>query len=179
MKKPITAKRLYNIALFYLSKYEASRKQVGDMLRRRVLKAQVRGEAIPADVDEMIEETLNQLMNQHFLSDTRFAENKARHWAEQGKSNQYITQKLKLAGIAPECIQSLLKNDENSELDKARQYVRRKKLGFMRSEETRRDMRQKDLARLARQGFSLDIALKALGADEEFEADEIDNIEFI
>ena len=178
MKKPITAKRLYNIALFYLSKYEASRKQVGDMLRRRVLKAQLRGEEIPIDVDEMIEETLNQLINQHFLSDIRFAENKVHHWAEQGKSNQYIRQKLKLAGIAPECIQNLLENDENSELDKARQYVRRKKLGFMRPEETRREMHQKDLARLARQGFSLDVALKALDFGEG-DMDEIDNRAFI
>ena len=173
MKKPITAKRLYNIALFYLSKYEASRKQVGDMLRRRVLKAKLRGDEVPADVMEMIEAVLSQLTQQHFLSDARFAENKARHWAEQGKSNQYITQKLKQAGIHPDQISNLLEESGMSELDKARQYVRRKKLGFMRPEETRREMRQKDLARLARQGFSLDVALKALDFGE-WASDEID-----
>ena len=75
MKKQVTSKRLYNIALFYLSKYEASYKQVGDMLRRRVFKAQVRGDVIPENVNDLIEETLKQLSNQHFLSDARFAEN--------------------------------------------------------------------------------------------------------
>lgn len=118
MKKPITAKRLYNIALFYLSKYEASRKQVGDMLRRRVLKAKLRGDEVPADVAEMIETVLSQLTQQHFLSDARFAENKARHWAEQGKSNQYITQKLKQAGIHPDQISNLLEESGMSELVK-------------------------------------------------------------
>ena len=175
MKKQVTSKRLYNIALFYLSKYEASYKQVGDMLRRRVFKAQVRGEAIPSDVNDLIEETLKQLSNQHFLSDARFAENKARHWAEQGKSNQYITQKLKQAGIAADQIQALLENAETSELDKARQYVRRKKLGFMRPPEQQCDMHRKDLARLARQGFSLDVALQALAVD----GDKIDNSDFV
>jgi regulatory protein len=50
--------------------------------------------------------------------------------------------------------------------------VRKRRLGPFRSAETRDEHRHKDLASLARQGFSFDIAKRALGpgesSDEEF-----------
>ncbi len=167
MKKQITLKRLYNIALFYLSKYEASRKQVGDMLNRRVLKARLLGGDVPAQCDVWIQSVLDELEKQHYLSDDRFAENRVRHWSEQGKSDTYITMKLKAAGVSTDVIQSALQGQEGiSELERARQYVIRKRIGFMRPESERGEYRQKDLAKLARQGFSLDVAKQALAVED-------------
>jgi len=51
----------------------------------------------------------------------------------------------------------------HEELEAARAYARKRRLGAYRSPEKRAEYRQKDLASLARQGFSFDIAKQALG----------------
>jgi regulatory protein len=62
--------------------------------------------------------------------------------------------------------------EPDAELEAARAYVRKRRLGPHRSPEKRAEYRQKDLASVARQGFSFDIAKKALGpgqgSDDEF-----------
>ena len=55
MAKKITEKRLYNIALYYLSRYEATTGKVRDVLKRRLMTAERRGEEIPNEAPAWIE----------------------------------------------------------------------------------------------------------------------------
>jgi regulatory protein len=57
-----------------------------------------------------------------------------------------------------------------SELEAARAYVRRRRLGPFRPEAERQPNRQRDLAALARTGFDHETAIRALGhgSDDEF-----------
>lgn len=167
MSKRFTEQRLYNIALFYLSKYEASSKQVSDMLRRRLKKAEMRGDEIPPEVSDWVASVIEKLQSQKFLSDQRFMENKIYRMTSAGKSNRQIALKMKMAGIDDDLVDSQLENTASDDLARAIQYVTRKKIGFMRPEHERVEHYQKDLARLARQGFSLDTAKRALMGEEE------------
>ena len=89
-----------------------------------------------------------------YINNQRFAENTIRRLSNSGKSKSYISTKLKLAGIEEEQIRETL--SQTNDLENARIMVQKKHLG--------KDF-QKDLARLARAGFSYETARKAL---EEF-----------
>ena len=101
------------------------------------------------------------------LNDARFAKNLASQLSTRGKSARAISQKLAQRGVSSEVAGELMaarKQDEpGAELEAAQAYVRKRRLGPYRSAEKRDEFRHKDLASLARQGFSFDIAKKALG----------------
>lgn len=176
--KPITKKRLENICLYYLARYESSEGKLREMLNRRLAKTRMKGGEVPADAQKWIDEAVASMKAQNFLSDERFARNLAERCRRAGKSGKYIRMKLKQAGIADDLIQSLTapdKQDEdgaNDEEEAAKKLVKKRKLGYMRPFAERKDFFKKDLAVLARAGFSFDIAVKALNLsaqDEDFE----------
>ena len=55
MVKKITHQRLYNITLYYLSRYDSCTSKVRDMLKRRILKDTQAGADVPTEVNEWIE----------------------------------------------------------------------------------------------------------------------------
>jgi regulatory protein len=67
--------------------------------------------------------------------------------------------------VAQELMTSRRQDEPNAELDAARAFARKRRLGPHREPDQRAQHRQKDLAALARQGFSFDTAKKALGTD--------------
>ena len=86
-----------------------------------------------------------------YVNDERYAENAVRRLSQSGKSARFIQQKLMADGIAPDEIEKHLSTDED--LDRARVFAQKKHLG--------RDY-QKDLAKLARAGFSYETAQEVL-----------------
>jgi len=166
MIKRITEQRLYNITLYYLTRYEASGAKVRAMLRRRLQKARLNGAEVPAEAPEWIEQVIRKVQNLGYVDDSRFAENQVRLLAGQGKSARFIVGKLKQAGIAPEVVQDLLNRQEGDEETRARCWARKKRIGPYRVA-NRADYRQKDMAALARAGFSYETVCAVLGADSD------------
>ena len=84
-----------------------------------------------------------------------------------GKSSSYIGQKLAQAGVSPEIQAEIFSQEsdsaENTEEKAAFLLVKKRKLGRFRPEQDRALFRKKDLAVLARAGFSYQTAVKALG----------------
>jgi len=165
MSKKLTEKRLLNIALFYLSRYEASEKKLRAVLSRRVLKMKSRGEEVPEEVSGWIEHVIEKTKNYSYINDERYAENKVRSMVEQGKSERYMCLKLQEAGIDSQTVHRLLEEIDSTEEERALCYARKKKLGIFRPMEQRDNFRQKDMATMARAGFSYDVVLSVL--DEE------------
>ena len=94
-----------------------------------------------------------------------------------GRSERYIRLKLSQAGISGDVQDSVLKGDEASvpaeaELAAALRLVEKRKMGTFRPARDRKLFRKKDLAVLARAGFSFQTAVQALGTAEEGEDDE-------
>ncbi len=166
-QKPITHKRLYNIALFYLSRYDASLEKVRTVLNRRIQKSIQAGQSINPEAGKWIEDILRHLSELGYLSDERYAQNQIRRLSEQGKSNQFILMKLKSAGISEDIIHHLLTTLPSSEQDRADHFVKKKKLGCFRPQNQQDAFYMKDMATLGRAGFSYEIARKALSQETE------------
>lgn len=148
--KKITLDRLKNYALFYLERYEASADKLRTILKRRLMKA-AREQEIPAEANNWVEDIIRDMCRLGYVDNRRFAENVVRRLSANGKSPSFIQTKLKLAGIDDEEISTALA--ETDELAQARLMVQKKHLGA--------DF-QKDLARLARAGFSYEVAKEVL-----------------
>jgi len=148
--KKITHQRLKNIALYYLDRFDTSSEKLKSVLKRRVQKAVMAGDEVSPDSSNWIDEIVQDMQRLGYVNDKRFCENKIRQYLNAGKSNRYITGKLSEAGIDSEMIQSFLPADE---LEQAKIFVHKKHLG---------SDYQKDLAKLARAGFSYEVTQKVL-----------------
>ena len=157
-QKPVTRQRLKNVALFYLSKYESSTENLRRVLKRRVLKARLSGADVPEDVNAWIEEIVASVVAAGYVDDKRFAQNLVEKYKAAGKSVKFIAQKLKNAGVEAN-VGDIAEIDER---EAANRLVRKKKLGPFRPPEKRKEFFKKDLAVLARAGFSFDVARGAL-----------------
>lgn len=148
--KKITPQRLKNIALYYLDRFDASGEKLKSVLMRRIQKAVLAGDEVLPEATQWVDEVVREMKRLGYVNDQRFCENKVRLYLQAGKSNRYIMGKLCEAGLDSEIIRSYLPDDE---LEQAQIFARKKKLG--------QDY-QKDLAKLARAGFSYDTAQKVL-----------------
>ena len=151
MQKPLTEKRLENIALYYLEQFDTSAEKLRQVLTRRVRRQKIQGIVVDPKVTQWIENVVQKVTQLGYVNDERYAENAVRRLSQSGKSARFIQQKLMADGIAPDEIEKHLSTDED--LDRARVFAQKKHLG--------RDY-QKDLAKLARAGFSYETAQEVL-----------------
>ena len=155
MQKPLTEKRLANITLYYLERFDACSDKVRQMLRRRVQKQKMRDFPVDKNVYIWIENVIRKMIDLGYINDTRYVENVVRRLSQSGKSMCYIKQKLVQDGVDPNLGEEYLNADD--ELARAKIFAHKKHLG--------KDY-QKDLARLARAGFSYDVAREVLRVSE-------------
>jgi regulatory protein len=162
--EPLTRQKLEQAALAYLNRFDVSAAKLRQHLTQRARKAGGDDQAA-----QWISELVERYLGSGVLDDARFARNLTSQLTARGKSTRAISQKLALRGVPSELASELMaarKQDEpGAELDAAKAYVRKRRLGPHRSPDERAEYRQKDLASLARQGFSFDTARRALGAD--------------
>jgi len=156
MQKPLTEKRLENITLYYLERFDASTNKVRQMLKRRVQKQKLAGLPVDKNINQWIETTLQKMQNLGYVNDERYTENVIRRLTQSGKSTRFIAQKLLSEGIDEAILEKYLSPED--ELDRAQTFARKKHLG---------GDYQKDLAKLARAGFSYDIATQVLKGEND------------
>jgi regulatory protein len=169
--EPLTRQKVEVWALDYVNRFDCTASKLKKHLAERVRKYGG-DENAQAWIDELVERYLGSGV----LNDARFAKNLATQLTTRGKSSRMISQKLAMRGVPSEVAQELMsarrQDEPNAELDAARAFARKRRLGAHRDLEKRAEYRQKDLAALARQGFSFDTAKKALGTvggdDDEF-----------
>lgn len=182
-----TAKRLANIALYYLSRFASSEDSLRKVLDNRIRRAAMRDAdfqndtKLQAQLRLAIEDIIDQHRKTGALNDAAYAEVKARSLRRTGRSQRMIEQKLKIKGIDSQLIKKVLQpedeeeDSEQSERQAAQILAKRKKLGPYRltksTKKTDAEIYRKDLATMARAGFSLAIARKVLGGkgEEDFE----------
>jgi regulatory protein len=170
-REPLTRQKLEQQAAAYLNRFDVTASKLKQYLTQRARKL-----GGHADAAQWITETVERYLGSGMLDDARFAKNLASRLTSRGKSSRAISQKLAQRGVPGDVAGELMaarKQDEpGAELEAARAYVRKRRLGPYRSAEKREEYRHKDLASLARQGFSFDVAKQALGpgpgTDEEF-----------
>jgi regulatory protein len=169
--KPVTPQSLRNAALNYIDKFATSRENLRQVLMRRVQKSNYYHDTSVQDGIDWIEELLNKLEEAKFINDRIYAEGRAGALHRKGTSLKVIRLKLIEKGISEDDIAFALEaleeetDSDNLERDAAIALARRRRLGPWRLPEKRADFKEKDLAAMARAGFSYDMAREIIEAE--------------
>jgi regulatory protein len=176
-----------NAALYYLGRFAASRAGVRAVLLRKVARSLAEHGGERDEAEAWVESVLDDLVRQGWLNDRAFAVSRARALWAQGTARRSIAGKLAQKGVAADDIAEALDSLEdemaliardpqaepaNPDLAAAIAYARRRRLGPWRMDpQQRAERRDKDLAALARRGFSLSIACQVLDAEDPDQAE--------
>jgi len=163
--RPVTATYLRNAALHYISQRAASVAMVRQILERRA-KKRLAGRTLDAATEALIEAAIAELAALGLIDDVRFAGGRAATLAGKGLARSRIAQGLRSKGVSRETIAAAV-GDAIDDLEQARRFVARKRLGALRRGGMTPESRRKDLAALARAGFAYSVASRALDNPDE------------
>lgn len=154
------------LALRYISRYAATGGMLRRVLKKHIAKARRDDSSYAAaDAEQWIEEMIVQYQARGWINDDVLARRVIEDGNKAGYSRRALTQKLLMKGIdrttITEHMHDLIgdEDDENAALI----FAQRKRLGPYRTIKTDdRILLNKDLAKLCRAGFSLDVARKII-----------------
>lgn len=163
---------LKDAALDHLARYAVSTARLRQVLQRRIRRSAQAHDFDPAPLLNALEIVVADLSRVGLLNDAAYAEIKARSLNRRGGSRRLIAAKLAGAGVgrgtAAQALEQLEEETPGAELAAARAYAKRRRLGVFRvTDDPSPERRRKDLAAMARAGFALDLARRALSADED------------
>ncbi len=156
--KKLTFKRLQNIALYYLERYDTSSAHLKSVLKRRILKARTMGADIDENADNWIDEIVQSCIDNGYVKDKDFAQRVVERLTLAGHSRKYIYQSLYQKGISENLISEVCQISDEDEYENALKFAKKKKVY--------QDY-QKGLAQMARAGYSYEIARKVLAFFQE------------
>ena len=153
-------KKLLKYAVDYLSKYDSSKNNLVNVLKRKILRLNVTNFEKKKLID-IIESIILKLEKNKFIDDDRYSSTKIVSLSNSGRSKKFIFNYLIKKGVSKSQIQNnlnLMKQDnDNWELESAKIFSKKKKLL------EKNESYEKKLAKMARAGFSYDICKKILG----------------
>ncbi len=153
-------KKLLKYAVDYLSKYDSSKNNLVNVLKRKILRLNITNFEKKKLID-IIESIILKLEKNKFIDDDRYSSTKILSLSNSGRSKNFIFNYLIKKGVNKSQIQnnlnSMNQNNDNWELESAKIFVKKKKLL------EKNESYEKKLAIMARAGFSYDICKKILG----------------
>ena len=153
-------KKLLKYAIDYLSKYDSSKKNLINLLKRKIFRLKITNFE-KSKLINIIDSVIINLEKNNFIDDDRYSSIKTLSLSKLGKSKKFIYNYLIKKGIDKTQIQKNLNLMENNnkdwELDSAKIFVKKKRLL------EKNEIYEKKLAKMARAGFSYDICKKILG----------------
>ena len=153
-------KKLLKYAIDYLSKYDSSKNNLISVLKRKILRLKITNLEKSKLID-LIESIIIKLEKNKFIDDDRYSSTKILSLSNSGKSKNFIFNYLIKKGVNKSQIQNNLnlvqKDNDNWELNSAKIFAKKKKLL------EKNQSYEKNLAKMARAGFSYDICKKILG----------------
>ena len=171
-------KKLENISLKYLSKFETSEKQFKDFLKKKILK--INFELEQKEQDHLIQNILRKMKKLNYVNDSRYSDLKSEQIFNAGGSKRMIIAKLVEKGIPENIVmnslEALSKNNK-SELIAALIYLKKRRLGIFYEKKINSndydELKKKWYGALARRGFSYEIVKQVLSIEDKFEAENI------
>lgn len=182
-KKPrkATATSLENAALYYLERFATSSENLRRVLLRRVERS---GRHHGTDTDEgagFVDDLIKRYLECRLLDDAAYARTQAESMNRRGKSlraiRSHLMQKRVASGDIDEALETLAGEIPDPDMAAAVAYAKKRRLGPWRTSRKPREkdenQLQKELAALARLGFSYSIARRIVeaGDPEELEAE--------
>lgn len=177
-----TAKYLERAGLAYIERFAPPKASLIRILRGKLARSlRVHG-GDPEEGEAMIQALAVKFEAAGLLNDALYAASRARRLFARGHPQRVIAQKLREKGLAADAIENALSTLYSAQADgdlahgdlaAALTYARKRRLGPFGSPAERAERHPRDLAILARRGFSYDVAMRVLGEEfgEEFEDD--------
>jgi regulatory protein len=160
----VTEAYLERAALAYLERFASSAENLRRLLRRKVeTRCRLRGED-PKPFLDLIGPVVARTVSTDLVDDRRYAEGRIASFRRRGASARGIKAKLAAKGVGRETVETALTEENGGDRAAAQAHARRRKLGPYRPGE-RAAFRQKDLAVLARAGFSFDVAREVIDGE--------------
>ena len=151
--------KLLKYAIYYLSKYSSSKKNLEFILKKKIRKLSDE-KKIRFKLYNEIQIIIQKLEKLNLINDQVFVESKIQSLQFQAKSKNYIKQYLLQKGIDKQLIEEQIslfyENNKNLEKENALKFAKKRNLL-----DNDQDY-QKKLSKMARAGFSYDIAKEIL-----------------
>ena len=151
--------KLLKYAIYYLSKYSSSKKNLEFILKKKIRRLSDE-KKIRFQLYNEIQIIIEKLEKLNLINDQVFVESKIQSLQYQAKSKNYIKQYLLQKGIDKQLIEEQIslfyENNKNLEKENALKFA--KKRNLINNDQDY----QKKLSKLARAGFSYDIAKEIL-----------------
>lgn len=167
ISRKTTPNSLESAALFYLGRYATSAANLRTVLMRRVLRAAHAHDEDPSDGKALVDALVERYLRSGMLDDRAYAQGRVASLHRRGVPRRGIVARLTAKGVASEDIDDALSQFRDTQtdldLDAACNYGRRRRLGPWRIKE-RAVHRERDLAAMARQGFSYNLAVLVIDA---------------
>jgi regulatory protein len=162
---------LKDAALHYLGRYAASTARLRQVMTRRIKRSAKANELDPEPLLQELERVIAMLIRTGLLNDQSFAEGRVRSLNRRGGSRRQIAAKLSAAGVnqatTAQALAGLEDELPDAEFAAAVAYAKRRRLGAFRAQpDESPERRRKDLMAMARAGFALDLARKALKGEK-------------
>ncbi|MBC8240611.1 MAG: RecX family transcriptional regulator [Alphaproteobacteria bacterium] len=170
LPRKATKSHLENAALHYLERFSTSSQNLKYVLLRRVMRS---AHYHDTDADEgavWVDDIITRFLHAGLLDDKAYADGRIRSLHARGTSRRTIRMKLRAKGVDLDLINAVFDaiGDEKSEdidLIAALRFAKRRRLGPYRGSQ-REECREKDMAALARAGFSYHIARQIIETEE-------------
>jgi regulatory protein len=167
--KPATPERLHKAALHYLERYASSAANLRRVLLRRVERSARLHGTDRAEAAAWIDAIIARLSAAGLIDDRAYAEGRVASLHRRGASLRKIAGMLRQKGLDEETISAALgtlaEDTAAPDLAAAVRLAQRRRLGPWRDPAKREERRDRDLAALARAGFSFDVARRVVEAE--------------
>ncbi len=160
-----TVEEIRKFAYTYLEKYSPSKQQLKTYLFKKLLK---KSEKIynKKEIFNLIDIVIGSLLDQKLISDKIYSDAKSKAFLKRGYSLNKIRYNLIKRGINEKYIKASISKIKENEADpdffSAIKICKRRRIGASREENNRPLFYKKDIAILARSGFSYEISKKVL-----------------
>jgi len=175
--RPMTHDRLKRSAIHYLQRFPSSVRHFRTIMERKIKRAHGECPGDEADYAEWLKAVEADCLQLGLLNDELLAEALARSFNRRGSAIRQIRQRLRQKGFQADCIDRSVRSLEltvsedrgvNTDLYGALRYAKRRRFGPFSRGESDWKVRQKQMASLARRGFTYDVARTVI----EMEADD-------
>lgn len=168
--RKVTPTSLENAALYYLERFATSSENLRQVLSRRVDRAAKHHDTDIEACRQLIDDLIRRYQDSGLLDDSVYARAQAASLNRRGKSLRAIRMKLIQKGVPGDIIDDTLEalaiELGEPDLAAAIAYARKRRLGPYRTNAKAGDNRDKELAALARNGFSYSMARRIVEAED-------------
>jgi len=160
-----TIDEIRNFAYSYLEKYSPSKQQLRIYLFKKLIKTK-QNISSKKEIFNLIDSIITTLVVNKFISDKHYSDIKSKTFLKRGYSLNKIRYSLIKKGIDEKYIKASISKIKEKESDpdffSAIKLCKKRRIGAIREESNRSLFYKKDIAILARSGFSYELSKKIL-----------------